>query len=47
MFIIHILSNGTEAAVLCCAPFKVVADYTMSMCQCVINVFRKTLPLFI
>lgn len=33
MFIMHILSNGTVAALLRCAQFKVVADYTVLMCQ--------------
>lgn len=33
VFIMHILSNGTVAALLCCAQFKVVADYAVLMCQ--------------
>lgn len=33
VFIMHILSNGTVAALLRCAQFKVVADYAVLMCQ--------------
>lgn len=33
MFIMHILSNGTVAALLGCAQFKVVADYAVLTCQ--------------
>lgn len=33
MFIMHILSNGTVAALLRRAQFKVVADYAVLMCQ--------------
>lgn len=33
MFIMHILSNGSVAALLRCAQFKVVADYAVLMCQ--------------
>lgn len=33
MFIMHILSNSTVAALLRCAQFKVVADYAVLMCQ--------------
>lgn len=44
MFIIHFLSNGTEAAALCWAEFKVSADYKVS-CVSFINVFLNSFSL--